>query len=141
MVSLKNEKNHDYNVSFEFLHYKLSDMKTKNNDYLIEYPSAGAVFLIEILTEEIEVLVAEKSKLKWPWKTLWIASLQCLVCQESVAQMQSNNLLSKLFSAMGKFLMETSVRENIPVQTKKYEFDYQDKLALSKVLWRSWLCG
>ena len=36
-----------------------SDARVQNNGFLVEYPHASAVFSIEILMEEIELLVAE----------------------------------------------------------------------------------
>ena len=43
----------------EFSEYQDSDAKQKINKFLVEYSSARAVFLITILIEEIELLVAE----------------------------------------------------------------------------------
>ena len=36
-----------------------SDARVQNNGFLVEYPYASAVFSIEILMEEIELLMAE----------------------------------------------------------------------------------
>ena len=44
--------------SLEVSDYQVTDTREKNNEFLIEYSSVSAVFLIDILVEEIELVVA-----------------------------------------------------------------------------------
>ena len=48
--------------SLEVKYYQDTDAREKNNNFSSEYSSTSALFSIEILTEEIEILVAQKPK-------------------------------------------------------------------------------
>ena len=48
--------------SLQFSDYQESGANEKNNCFLIEYSSTSALFLIKILMEEIEFVVAENEK-------------------------------------------------------------------------------
>ena len=50
--------------SLEFSNFLDSDAKKKKNDFLIEYSPTSAVFSIEMLMEEREILVTENQKLE-----------------------------------------------------------------------------
>ena len=54
----------------EFSNYQNTDAKKKNNDFLVEYSSTTAVFLIVIMMEKIKLNVAENSKFEFPAKSI-----------------------------------------------------------------------
>ena len=45
--------------SLEFLDHQVSVAREKNNDFVFEHSSTGAMFSIQISMEEIELAVAE----------------------------------------------------------------------------------
>ena len=47
-------------LSFEASDYQNTDAREKNNKLIVEYLPKSAVFSIEILMEEIELMVAQK---------------------------------------------------------------------------------
>ena len=56
--------------SLEASNYQDIDVRQKINDFLVEYLSASAVFSIEILMEEIELVMAQNWKIEYRAKSL-----------------------------------------------------------------------
>ena len=55
--------------SLEISNYRDTDAREKNNDLLAEYSSTSAVFSIEFLIEEIELVVSQNQKFEYPAKS------------------------------------------------------------------------
>ena len=104
----------------DFSDYQDTDAKEKINDFSIEYSSAGAEFVIEMLMVEIQLVVAEQKRLNCEPNQNYCHFLDIFGYHESDAWIKTKGLSIEPFSARRKFALDTLVGEIIPVVTEKY---------------------
>ena len=112
--------------SVSYLDYHDNDAREKNNDFLIEHVSISAVFSIEVLMEEFELVVAGNYRFENRAEEKK-HFLENLGCHGSDAWIKTKSLLIDSSCANRKCLMDTLVGQIIPVPTEKYYLDYGNK--------------
>ena len=108
---------------------RILKQERKTMIFLVEYSSTSAVFWIEIMMEEIELVVSQLGV--WMSSEIKINSpLEDLDCLESDARIKTKGLSIESSPTNGKCSMEILIGGSKPV-LEKYEFDYRNK---SKIL-------
>ena len=119
-------------ILLEFSDNQDSDASDKTNDIQVGYSLTFQKFSIGILTEKIELGVAENCKFEYHAEPIWTALLDVLHCHKSDAWMKTKGFSTGTSTVKENFSMQTLFGEIIPVVTEKLGLENRDKSIFSK---------